>query len=293
MVIRYRFPYSRQREAALLGTYKLSPSDRVPYYHTLSAMVEHNLLFTEYLQQEGVPSILTFETSYQKQEENGIIGIYGVLSEPVTPITQSIFQSDFNALTALDVFLRLAHILRDIHKTPTSPALRHLDMDDVYLTGDNKIKLGGFFYVAAEGLNKPPAYLPDAPALVSLAPSDDNRKAQAEDIKILARIAWNIFAGLPWDCCQYPVSLRVPPKYAPAQLRSVLEIGLSGDPASVNAFRKQLLQCRKDLAKTDFAQLVIPAATPYRKEYHFRTDRKPADGTFAQTPSFDSRDKAT
>ena len=275
MVIRYRFPYSRQREAELLGAHKLMPIDRVPYYQVLSAAVERNLLFTEYLRQESVPSILEFENTYQKQEDNGIIAIYGVLTEPVTPITQAIFQKDFNALTALEVFLRLSHILRDIHKTPISPILKYLDMDDVYLTQDNKIRLGGFFYVDGDGLPPAPGFLPDAPIVAPLPPATTGY-GQEYDIKILARIAWNVFSGLPWDCSHLPVTQRIPPKYAPVQLLEILESGLNAESGSENIFRRQLMQCRKDLSKTDFATLTIPACNPMRKEYHFRTDREAA-----------------
>ena len=283
MVIRYRFPYSRQREAALLGSYKLSPADRIPYYQTLSAAVERSFLFTEYLRQENVQSILEFENTYQKQEENGVIGMYGVLTSPVTPITHAIFQKDFNAMTALDVFLRLAHILRDIHKTPIAPVLRYLDLEDVYLTQDNKIRLGGFYYVDGDGLSPAPGFLPDAPVVVPFPPSNEHRN-QGEDIKILARIAWNIYSGLPWDCVQTHASQRIPPKYAPPILLQTLELGLNATVES-NTFRKQLMQCKKELAKTDFASLTIPACNPLRKEYQFRIDRETAAAQMAK-PSY-------
>lgn len=269
MVIRYRFPYSRQREAALLGTYCLTPGDRLPYYQTLSAMVERTLMLTQYLEEEAVPSILTFEGTYQKQEDNGIICIYGIPKQSVKPITHTLFADDCNALTALDVFLRLAHILRDINKTPISPVLRYLDMDDVYLTAENKILLGGFFYAAAEGLSSPPQFLPDAAPVVPDHIREGGLGSAGSDMQILAQIAWNIFAGLPWNCEHTAISKQIPPQFAPPSLRAVLELGLEGDPAQCNNFRKQLMQCRKALAKTDFAQLTIPMHKPLCKEYLF------------------------
>lgn len=276
MVIRYRFPYSRQGEAALLGTYHLTPSDRLPYYQTLSAMVERNLTLTQYLEEASVPSILTFESTYQKQEDNGIICIYGIPNQAVQPITQTLFASDCNALTALDVFLRLAHILRDINKTPISPVLRYLDMDDVYLTGENKILLGGFFYAAAEDLSAPPRFLPDAAAVVPNHILEGGTGDAGSDMQILAQIAWNIFSGLPWNCEHTAISKQIPPKYAPPPLRTVLELGLEGDPAQCNNFRKQLMQCRKGLAKTDFAHLTIPMCKPFQKEYRFTAQNAPS-----------------
>lgn len=283
MVIRYRFPFSRQREADLLGAYALAPKDRLPYYKRLSTMIERNFEFTNYLASQNVPSILQFESTYQKQEENGIICLYGLVSSPVTPLSHAIFSAEYNALTATDVLLRLAHILRDINKTPISPVLRYLDMDDVYLTEENKILLGGFYYFSAEGMDPPPMFLPDA-ALVMPADIQDGSFGNAgSDMQTLSMIAWNIFSGLPWNCQHTPSSRMVPPKYAPDALRRVLELGLEGDPANCNAFRKQLMACRKELAKTDFANLMIPAPTPYAKEYVFRADLTPPSKTEVPT----------
>lgn len=273
MTIRYRFPYSRQREASLLGAHHLLPNDRYAYYETLSAMIERHFAISRYLEAEGVPSIITYENAYQKQTDDGIIYICGVLSEPVTPITQALLSSDCNALTVLDIFLRLAHILRDISKTPISPVLRYLDMDDVYLTSQNKILLGGFFYAAGEELTPPPAYLPDSAQIIPSTIRNGTIGNIGTDMQILAQIAWNLFSGLPWDSAHTPQSRQIPPQYAPPELLRVLETGLEGDPKNFNSFRKQLLQCRKELAKTDFAQTVIPMRLPLRKEYAFCTEQ--------------------
>lgn len=269
MIIRYRFPYSRQREAELLGAHNLTPADRLPYYQTLSEMIERSFMLTEHLQAEAVPSILTFESTYQKQEDSGIICIYGVPHEPVTPVSQALFASDCNALSALSVFLRLAHVLRDINKSPKSPVLRYLDLDDVYLTQSNKILLSGFYYAAADTFRDPPAYLPDAAPIV---PDDIRHGATGNpgtDMQILAQIAWNVFSGLPWDCAHTPLSQRIPPCYAPDSLRNALELGLAGDINTCNQFRKQLMQCYKELSKTDFAETFILTKKPFRKQFQF------------------------
>ncbi len=274
MVIRYRFPFSRQREAELLGAHGLAPEERLPYYEKLSLMVERSFAFAEYLEKEAVPSVLKITSSYQKKEDNDVICMYCTLPAPVTPLSQAIFSADYNALTALDVFLRLAHILRDINKTPTSPVLRYMDMDDVYLTEENKILLGGFYYYSAEGKNAPPAFLPDAAMCLPESIRSGGLGSTGTDMQTLCMIAWNVFSGLPWDCQHTPASLKIPPKYAPEPLLRTLELGLQGDSTACTAFRKQLMACRKELSKTDFAQLMIPAPTPHAKEFFFRADRK-------------------
>lgn len=274
MTIRYRFPYANKREAALLGAYNLTPADRLPYYQNLSAMIERNLLVTEYLRDESVPSILTFENAFQKDEENNIICVYCLPSEPVTPITLSLFAADCNALSTFNVFLRLTHILRDIHKTPMAPVLRYLDLDDVYLTSSERILLGGFYYASANDLQAPPPFLPDS---AQLAPDDilrDENGSIGTDMYILCRIAWNIFSGLPWNSIHTPQSLRIPPRYAPPALIRVLELGLSGDPDCFYTFRKQMLQCHKELSKSEFAKLTIPMCAAHKKEYFF-TPKEP------------------
>lgn len=285
MIIQYRFPYTREKEAMLLGTYDLAPSMRLSYYQTLSAMAERNIIIADYLKKQEVPSILTFETVYQ-QPEDATICINAVPDEPVEPITASLFSKDCNALTALNVFLRLAHILRDINKTPTSPVLRYLDMDDVYLTQDNKIKLGGFFYAAAEGLSSPPAFLPDAAPVVPESIRSGDTGSLGTDMQTLSMIAWNIFSGLPWDCKHTAISSRILPAYAPPVLLKTLELGLTGKSDNFTAFRKQLLQCQKELSKTDFAELVIPMGHAEKKIYHFTGAPKeePAEDPISTAP---------
>lgn len=269
MVIRYRFPFSKQREAALLGAYKLSPKERLPYYQNLSAMIERSISVSEYLKEERVPSILFYDHTFQKQEKNGIICIYCIPEEPVIPLSCSLFNKDCNALTSLDVFLRLTHILRDINKTPIPLVLRYMDMDEVFLTNDNRIKLGGFFYAMADGLTQAPYYLQDAAPIIPAEVRDGEIGNIGTDMKALSMIAWNVFSGLPWNCGQTTQSMQIPPAYAPPALLRVLELGLSGDPDQFNAFRKQLLQCRKELAKTDFAQIIIPMGRAMKKQYSF------------------------
>ena len=290
MVIRYRFPYSRQREAELLGCFHLTPEERLPYYQTLSAILERNLMLTDYLAEQGVPSILTFDSAYQSQEDNGIICVYCIPPVPVTPITRSLFAEDCNALTVLDVFLRLSRIQRDINKSPISPVLRYLDMDDVYLTPDNKILLGGFFYAEANGLPTPPDYLPDAAAVVTQDQLSGLPTTEGTDMRILCRIMWNVFSGLPWDTAQTTASMRIPPLYAPAPLLSLLELGLTGECDNCASFRKKILQCRKELAKTEFAEMTIPFCIPYRREFRFPTERK-KDTADSPAPAGDTEEK--
>ena len=274
MVIRYQFPYTKDREANLLGAYAILPKERMSYYQTLIAMCERNIAISNYFKSENVPSILTFEHTCQRQEENGVICIDCYPDTPVTPITQSYLSGNFTVLTALDIFLRLAHILRDISKTPMSPVLRYLDMDDVYLTQDNKILLGGFYYAAAEGLPAPPPYLKDAAPVVDRPPELQIEDA-GTDMRILAKIAWNIFSGLPWDTAHTNESLRIPPRYAPIPLLKALNIGLEGYASDCNSFRKRLMAYRKELAKTDYANQIIPGCYPHKKTYAFNTKTPP------------------
>lgn len=276
MVIRYRFPYSKSRESALLGAYNISPKERRDYYNTLLSMCERNIAISNYLKEAQVPSVLTFDQTYQLQEDTGIICIYCIPAVSVTPITQCLLSDDCSALTVLDIFLRLAHILRDISKTPMSPVLRYLDMDDVYLTQDNKILLGGFYYAAAEGLSPPPPYLQDAAPIITEELRAGATGDAGTDMHILARIAWNLFSGLPWDTAHTAESWNIPPRYAPTALLRTINIGLDGDAAECNSFRKRLMNCRKELAKADFAQIVIPACNPLKKEYRFTTVSRPA-----------------
>lgn len=292
MVIRYRFPFSREREANLLGAYDLDPDKRMQYYDTLSVMIERNVAFTAYLKEHAVPSILYFDDITQKIEDNGVICVYCIPTVAVRPISQLIFQSDYNAMTALDVCLRLANTLRDIGKTPAAPVLRHLDLDDVYLTQDNKILLGGFYYYAADGMSPFPPFLEDASANLPDCIVDGAIGDAGTDMQTLCRIAWNLLSGLPWDTRQSQVSMIIPPMYAPPELVSILEFGLRGDPQSCNAFRKQLIPCRNALAKTAFAQTTIPAPLPFQREYRYRVAAVPREPAANTTTASTEDDKS-
>lgn len=272
MAIRYRFPFSENREASLLYRYDLPPGERAAYYSTLAKAVERNISISNYLAAQGVNSILSFTDIKQQKEPNGIVCIYGSCAQTVSPVSQAVLQGNANALDVLDLFLRLATIIRDIHKPPCQINHRCLDMDDIFITEDKRILLGGFYYSTNPVLPPPPPFLPDHPTIIG----SDHGGDEWRDLQQLCRIALNVFSGLCWDA-QYPQgSPRIAPFYAPTPLAALLLSTLDSDSGQPQAFRKALLQCRKELAKTDFAQSALDLPTPLKAAYRYNTQPSPA-----------------
>ena len=78
-------------------------------------------------------------------------------------------------------------------------------------------------------------------------------------MRTLACMAWNYFSLLPL-CAQLPEEPFLYPEYAPEELASVLLLGRKGRDEDLPAFRRGLLNCRKQLIKQDFAKLTLPIA---------------------------------
>lgn len=267
MMIRYRFPFSENREASLLYHYGLSPGGRAAYYGALAQAVERNISISNYLTVQGVSSILSFSDTKQQKEPNGIICIYGTCAQPIQPASQTLLQGETNAMDVLDLFLRLATIIRDIHKAPFQINHRCLDVDDIFITEDKRILLGGFYYSTSPTLPAPQPFLPDHPAFSDLYQS----QSEWSDLQQLCHIALNVFSGLCWDA-QYPQhSPQIKPFYAPAPLLQLLISTVHARDGQPQAFRKALLQCRKDLSKTPFAQLTMALPTPLKANFRYNT----------------------
>ena len=281
-IICYRFPHESNREAALIGKYGLLPGDRMEYYQTLSCAVERHFSIAELLHSAGVPNVISYSKTYQKKESNGAICVYAICDDAITPVTQSLLSEETKALDVLDMILRLSTtILRDVAKPPLSLSLRCLDLDEVFLTGDNRILLGGFYYATSPLLSEPPPFLPECPATTppySFLESPSKIGANGADMQMISLIAWNLFSGLPWNTAHTSASFRIHPQHAPTSLLEVLKVGLCGKDQDCSVFRKQLLQCRKELAKTEFADIIIPFPTPMEKQYQYNHSRQQPDG---------------
>lgn len=267
MMLRYRFPFSENREASLLYHYDLSPGERTAYYSTLAQAVERNISISNYLTTQGVGSILPFSDIKQQKESNGVVCIYATTPQTIHPVSQALLYGKTSAMDVLDLFLRLATIIRDIHKTPYQISHRCLDMDDIFITEDKRILLSGFYYSTSPILPAPPAFLPDHPSIGDLYQDT----GEWNDLRQLCRIAFNVFSGLCWDAQYLENSPQIEPFYAPTPLAQLLLATVHAKDGQPQTFRKALLQCRKDLAKASFAKSTMELPTPLKATFRYNS----------------------
>lgn len=268
-ILRYTLPFSEEQDAILVYKHKMTPEQRASYYQTLVQGIQRNIAITRLLKNNGVNSILTFDAVEQEREpETGRNNIY-IQTEAVQPIWNVLFQREVNILTLLDVFIRLSIIVRDISTDPSSVHHRGICMDEIYLTVDKKIRLGGFYYATAPGYSQAVPYLPDQATHLPPALIDGDVGSAGTDMQTLARMLFNILSGLPWDT-QWPELPRIAPAFAPEGLAEILMHGMACTDAECNRFRRRLLDFRKYLSKTALASFMVPVYEPFRKEYSYK-----------------------
>lgn len=267
-IIRYRLPFTVEQEQVLMQQYGIHKSNRMNYYQTLAFCVDRNVELSKMLHAARVASILSFSQVEQTRDDDGIAYIL-LETEDVEPITQKLLHGSVTAQTILDIIMRLSIILRDISKEPHHVIHRGLDLDEVYINADQKILLGGFYYAKANEFDSFQPYLPDHPANIPAELLRGDVGCPGADIQMLSRIAWNLFSGLPWNAQHSDMPL-IYPEYAPEALVKVLRTGLAcKDSSECNVFRRQLMDCRKALSKSDFASKLIPIAQPDKATYQF------------------------
>lgn len=268
-VFRYALPFHKTQDAILVYRYNLSAEERAMYYQTLVQGIQRTVAITRSLKANNVKSILTFDAVEQESDPaTGQNQIY-IQTEAVKPICQVLFQKEINILTLLDVFIRLSIIVRDISADPILVQHRGICMDEIYMSADNKILMGGFYHAVSPGYPDIIPYLPDEPSHFPVELKQGAVGDAGTDMQTLARMLFNYLSGLPWDT-QWPEAPRVAPAFAPEGLPEILLFGMSCTDEQCNQFRRRLLDYRKNLSKTALATLMVPVCEPYRKEYIYQ-----------------------
>ena len=265
-IFRYAIPFADEKDAILQKRFSLTAEDRIRYYQNLVQGIQRNRLITGQLISNHVPSILKCELIEQEQDQKTGQNIIFIQTEAVKPIEQVLFDKEINILTLLDIFIRLQIIVRDISKSPCCVSHRGIALDEVYLNADGKILLSGFYNSTSPGTPEIIPYLPDQAKHI---PAELIRGAKGDagtDMQTLTRMLYNILSGLPWNT-QWKSQMRIAPAFAPPGLTDILVYGLTCTEADCNYYRRRLLNFRKDLCKTEFAAMMIPISSPYRKQF--------------------------
>lgn len=262
-VFDYSIPFSKEEENLFCTRYNIPPDQRIHFYESLLKCIQREISVSNHLKEAGINSILTFSKADQAKDDKKVSHVLLETEQQVWPMVEKLFRDSISAISVIDVILRLSIVMRDIGRDPVSVVHRGLNLNDVYINSQEKILMGGFYYSAFPGgeVSDTP-YLPCAPANLSESFLKGEPGSQSEDIKMLAKAAWNIFSGNPHDS-QLSMDRLVKPEYAPEELTDILLSGINGlsDDTQCNAFRRNLLSCRKTLNKTDYAKTMIPVHT--------------------------------
>lgn len=238
-IFRHQIPFAPAAEAKLMAEYGMLPEQRKAYYQGVAQGLQHEIAVSKVLRQLNLKSVLTY-TAAEKAESNGSIAMLLAADGRLTPLTQILLQGNVPAITILDIISRLAVILRDLAQYGISHG--NLSLDEIYLTSDNRILLGGWRCASGPNLPPPPRYNPDTYKALT------GRQAATghSDMVDLAAIAWNLFSGQP-GTIERPGMPDVAPQYATNTITAALVIGRSGDPGQLQEFRKALSAARRDL----------------------------------------------
>lgn len=265
----YQVPFPLDKEAIFLTKYGMSLKDRLPFYQNFVYCLQRQVNISGYLASENVPSILTYSRIEQGQDEYGATIIY-LETEQVWPIMDHLLVGSVPQLTILDVISRISLILRDINRTSANVTHRGLDMREVYISGKNKILMGGFYYAGCNHSEAEPykGYLPCGPTHLPQDYLHGQYGSHKTDIQMLSAIAWNLLSGLPHDAVLSGKRVIVP-EFSFDALTETLLLGLSGTDEIGNSFRRRLTDCRKMLTRGDLPEIFVPIRTQYLKTFDF------------------------
>lgn len=270
-MFQYDIPLPTEQEAVTFARFGIEPEERSGYYQQVAKCVHRNVSISNLLRSNGTPSILTFEkVSQERDPKTGTTSIR-LYSQEVSPIMSQLFRDEIPLLTLLDVFIRLSVIVRDMAKPPCEVSHRGISMDNVYLTADNKILLGGFYFSTAPSAPDILPYLHDSGRHLPPSLRNGASGSAATDMQTLSRILYNFCSGLPWDS-EWPSTPNIFPEYAPDALAQVIRFGMDCSVADCNVFRRKLLDCRKALSKTDAAQISVPVYAPLLDEFVYHQE---------------------
>ena len=255
-VMRYRIPLHAESEAIYLSKYDMAAEDRLAFYKNVVSCIQQQVAVSQYLQDAGVSSVLSFLSMEQERDKKGVSTIY-LATEQVWPILDKLLVDRSDVLTLLDVIYRLGTVLKNINKEGIGVVHRGLDLRNVYINAENRIRLGGFFYAYCPIKSGVPSYLPGSPSPLDAVYSKGETGNETADIRTLSMIAWNLFSGLPHNT-QIDTSRVVFPQYATEELAQLLWDGMSGSFESCNSFRRRLLNYRNQIKDTDYAKQMIP-----------------------------------
>lgn len=265
-IFRIQIPFSSDRQLVEHKRRGVPQEKRLVFYQDIVRCVQRQITVSKYLTQANVNSVLSYTTVEQEKTEDGSTVLYLECSQQVWPVLQHLLVGSVPALTVLDVISRLALILRDIAREPVGVIHRGLNLNEVYISADNKILLGGFYYAACPKLGAFPDFLPGGPANIPAAVWQGNPGSHKTDIQSLSAIAWNLFSGLPHDC-EILTQRRTVPEFSFPELDNALLLGLAGEDEICNAFRRRLSDCRKLLNKPDSPQIAVPIRQQKLKEF--------------------------
>ena len=261
-ILRYQIPYPKLREQELFLKYPTLEQDKTFYYQRLAHAVQNQFNASRYLSKQEISSILTFD-QVEKTQKDCVTTIF-FSTPPIRPI-RHLLKDETDTLQAVTILMRLATILRDLNQLEPPVSLRGFDIDEIYVTDDDRYLLGGLYYTVWDDSSQAPIYLPERPNNLPRTHQMGRIGESYDDVYTLAALAWSIFAGCPIGSELPP--LLVYPMYAPEEVAQAITIGLSGEPDALVQFRKRLVQCRKKLVTGEIENKTFPLIDKYKSTF--------------------------
>lgn len=277
----YTDPFDSIKQQVFALQYGVGQETLGDYCKNVIRCVERHVSVTAELHKNNEAlSVLYSRRNTSEVNESGRAFQISVTTEYVEPILEKLFSKTADLITLLEVMIRLSTILRDVAKVGF--VHRGLDMREVYLTADGKIRLGGFYYATGNNYKESISYLPECPPYLKSIFRDGEAVHPCKDIRCAATILYNLLSGLPWDT-QWNGVPTIRPEYAPDCVLPALEAGLTATEEDFGQFRKKLLECRKILCQAGDTTM-IPIVHLPRKQY-----RKVEEVTYSSGNTADNR----
>lgn len=255
-VFEYCIPLPTHREKELELRYGVQNLSQ--YYLNLAVAVQHQYTIANDLEAANVQSVLRY-LDYQTSK-NGELTKILLATAPVVPLLGSTITDNLTVRTAIEVTMRLATILRDFRNLDAPVIHRGLNPDEIYVTQDSKILLGGFLYSATPKQKQIPDYLPQKPANLTPVLKAGGVGTQGDDLYSLTAFLWSLLTNSPVGMeLPHPVTI---PANTPLAIQELIAYGLSGN-AEIMAYRKRLTEIRKMLVQGSLQDAPLTVCRKY------------------------------
>ena len=272
-LIHIELPFSPQMEVEYMRRFGISREKLPGFYRSFSSALSNHLQINKALCNEAASGkelrspisykLIKVFSSGKEDAEKDRKDVY-LITEPMTGLMDSpLFGASGTTLSRINALaLSLLDMLEECNAAGYS--LGAIEMESLYVTEQDRIKTGFFFYAAQHERDSPYALTPDARSMVAPELYEGGGQSYDTDIVMLCRLLWKLYDGQRFDGeCE----LEYAPQYASDEVTAALVEGLESGSSAVQSLREAISDMNQRIEYgSEEDRYIIFAHPPYSVE---------------------------